>query len=467
MPNQVLTLNRLSSLLWVLLGLFMLSRAVAADLVFNPATPTVVVGQQITLSVSGTSGDITWTASKGQIQGAGNQVTYIAPPKDGIDAVVVIDGVGNIGTVKITVTSEQLVHPENATWEVFTNRVQVQALALSKDETILWVGTKGGLEKRNALVGQLDRVYINTDGLPDNYIKSLLSDEKGGVWIGTSRGLAHLKHDGSWQIFKTDNSNLPDNGVEAIISDKEGGIWIGTWGGLAHLKTDGAWQVFNTDNSNLPSNRVRALLSDKQGGIWVGTAYNSFGTPFNGGLAHFKSDGSWQVFKADNSGLPTNDIAALVSDEEGGIWVGSAYDAYAHSKRFSNAGLAHFKADGSWQVFNTDNSNLNDNTFFLALLSDNQGGVWIGTVLGHLDHLKADGSWQIFTDYSNVRALLSDGRGGVWIGTELTGIAYLKADGSWQIFKDNSNLPENAVRALISDDKDGIYIGTLNRGLLT
>ncbi len=91
MKNQLFTLNRLNSILWILFWVFMLSRAMAAELVFEPATPTVVVGQQLNLSVSGTSGDITWTPSKGQIQGAGNQVTYLAPAQAGLDVVTAFD----------------------------------------------------------------------------------------------------------------------------------------------------------------------------------------------------------------------------------------------------------------------------------------------------------------------------------------------------------------------------------------
>jgi len=467
MKNQGVTLNRLNSLLWVLFGLFMLSKAGAAELVFYPDTPSVEIGKQITLSVSGTSGAVTWNPIKGQIQGAGNQVTYIAPAQAGLDVVTAFDSDGNVGVVKITVTSKQMTSLENANWEVFTNRNKIQALALSKDKAILWVGTRGGLEQRNASSGKLDRVYINTDALPDNDIRSLFSDDEGGVWIGTVRGLAHLKHDGSWQIFNIDNSNLPYNNVLALLSDNQGGMWVGTWGGLAHLKTDGSWQVFNTDNSNLPSNQVKTLLSDEQGGIWVGTD-SDLESAHNGGLAHFKADGSWQVFNTDNSNIPSNNIETLLSDEQGGIWVGTVFDTVFDTTKPHNGGLAHFKADGSWQVFNTDNSNLPDN-YVWALLSDNQGGVWTGTRLG-LAHLKADGSWQIFnTDNSNlsdkdVRALISDNRGGIWVGTEYSSIAYLKADGSWQVFKDNLNLPENSIRALISDEKDGIYVGTLNRG---
>jgi len=69
----------------------------------------------------------------------------------------------------------------------------------------------------------LEKVYLNTDGLPSNYVSALLSDEQGGVWIGTwEGGLVHLKADSSWQVFDTDSSDLPSNYVSALSSDEQG-----------------------------------------------------------------------------------------------------------------------------------------------------------------------------------------------------------------------------------------------------
>ena len=72
---------------------------------------------------------------------------------------------------------------------------------------------------------------------------------------------------------------LPDNTVRALISDGEGGLWIGTdEGNLAHYKEDGTWEVFNKDNSGLLHNDIMSLLSDGEGGLWIGT--------WLGGLTH-------------------------------------------------------------------------------------------------------------------------------------------------------------------------------------
>ncbi|MDM8561754.1 two-component regulator propeller domain-containing protein [Candidatus Marithioploca araucensis] len=446
-------ISRKMKLLYVMIFL-LIAFQLRAEITFTPDKPVVEMEEKITLSVSGTVGELIWSAQKGWIEGTGTTVTYIAPSQPGLDVVTVVDAEVNIANVAIQINGKPKKRdfsPENAVWEVFTNRDHVKAFALSKDKATLWLGTTGGLEKRKTSTGELDKVYINTDGLPNNNVKALLSDEQGGVWVGTwGGGLAHLKADGSWQVFNEENSNLPYNAVFALLSDEQGGFLVGTSrGGLAHFKADGSWQVFNKDNSNLPNNEVNALLSDEKGGFWIGT-----GT----GLAHLKADGYWQVFNEDNSSLPDNLVNALLSDEQGGVWIGTG------KINTDDGGLAHLKADGYWQVFNEDNSNLPDNNIW-TLLSDEQGGIWVGTSRG-LAHLKADDSWQVFkTDNSNlpstmVDALLPDAKGGIWIGT-YDGFAHLKADGSWQVFnEDNSNLHSNLVNALLLDDQGGVWVGT-------
>ena len=104
-------------------------------------------------------------------------------------------------------------------------------------------------------------------------ISTLLSDEEGGIWVGTNEGLAHHRADGTWEIFDEEHSNFPSNHINALLSDNEGGIWIGTDGGLAHQYSDGTWYIFDILNSDLPSNKINALLSDDNGGIWVGTNF--------------------------------------------------------------------------------------------------------------------------------------------------------------------------------------------------
>ncbi|MDM8557675.1 two-component regulator propeller domain-containing protein [Candidatus Parabeggiatoa sp. HSG14] len=500
MQKQLFPLNRLNSLLLVLLWLFMLPRVGAAELVFSPATPTVVVGQQITLSVSGTNGEITWTPSKGQIQGAGNQVIYIAPPEAGLDVVTAFDSEDNVGTVKVIVTRKQLVSLENANWEVFTNRSEIRATLLSDDGKTLWVGTTSGLEQRGASTGELVRVFTNLDGLPDNYITTLENDGSGGLWIGidgngtNKGGLAYHSASGKWTVYNEDNSGLPDNWVTALKSDGSGGLWIGTMGilesgGLAYRSVDGEWTVYTTDNSMLPNHDIEALETDGNGGLWIKTegslAYRSTNNewtvynpdnlkiPFNdvnvnslesdsssglwigtfsGGLIYFSVSGEGTVYTTNNSELPDNWVFALESDSSGGLWIGTL------------GGLAYRSINGEWKVYNQDNSELPDNWVF-ALEIDNNGGLWIGTYGDGLAYHNISGEWTVYTTNNSglpgntIDALENDGSGGLWIGT--WGLAYRSVIGKWTVYTtDNSGLTSNIIKALESDDNGGLWIGT-------
>jgi ligand-binding sensor domain-containing protein len=447
------TLATLLSPLYLLTWLFTLSLITpthAADLTFTPATPLVEINKTITLSVQGAVGTVKWTTIEGTIQDDGLQVTYLAPAQASLDIVSVLDSEGNFASVKVVITLPQTFSLENAHWEVFTNRSQINALSRSEDGKTLWVGTTGGLEKRDAQTGEVQQVFLKTDGLPDNHITAITPDSQGGLWVGTKNGLAHYVQ-GQWLMFNTGNSGLPYNWVNVLLSDSQGGLWVGTYNGLAHYYAQGQWQVFNTDNSGLPFNDVSALLSDSQGGLWVGTNFS--------GLAHYVQ-GQWQVFNANNSGLPSDGVSALLADSQGGLWVGTVF-----------GGLAHY-AQGQWQVFNQDNSGLPDNNVN-ALLADSQGGLWVGTGNGLVHYIQEQ--WQVFNTSNSglpgngVFALLPDSQGGLWIGAGGLlaggGLAHLSAQGQWQVFNtDNSGLPSNNISAFLPDNQGGVWVGT-NKGL--
>ena len=454
----------MKTFIYLLCSLWLSLAVHAAELKIEPATPTVEVDKEIELSVIGTVGQVKWVATEGHFLNSGTKVTYRAPsekPATGFVVVEVSDESGNDPTVKeVTITKRVNISVENGTWKVFTNRSEINALLLSDDGKTLWVGTNGGLEKRDAQTGKILKVFTIRNGLPNNYITALLSDEIGGLWIGTVGGLAHYTVGEQWQVFNTKNSELPSNLIQALLSDNRYGLWIGVncWneecvrGGLVHYTDDRQWEVFNTENSGLPSNDVWTLLSDDQEGLWIGT---------EGGLAHYTSAGQWQVFNKNNRTFHQELVHGLLSDNQGGLWIGT------------NEGLAHYTAAGQWQVFNQENSGLPIGLAY-ALLSDNKGGLWIGTDLwganyrtgSGLVHYSAAGQWQVFNTKNSellgdsVRALLSDNKGGLWIGTE-KGLVRYTSDRRWEVFNQTSSeLPNGSVQALSSDNQGGLWVST-------
>jgi len=442
--------GRLFSLCGLLL--FNLAAVPAAELAFTPAVPVIEVGQQISLSVSGTRGKITWTPNKGRIQGVGNQVTYVAPFEAGVAGVLVADSADKLEMVKILVTQKQTVLRENATWKIFTHRSLVQAQALSEDGETLWVATRGGLEQRNANTGQLQRVLTNLDGLHQVQVTALVTDNQGGLWIGNEDHLIYLNNSNKWRIsgiFNSDKSSLPGQAISSLAVDKQGGLWVGTYGGgLSHLTESGQWETFNTNNSPLPSDQIRAIVSDDNG-LWVGMSAG-------GGLAQL-NNGQWQVFNTDNSDLPNNEVIALVKDGEQGLWIGT-----------NGGGLVHINQQRDWKVFNSQNSPL-PNDIVPVLLNDGRQSLWAGTWGGGLVQLR-EKNWLIFNTensglpHNGIKALSKDMTGRLWIGTWGAGIARFNGHDKWRAFEDDTLPKGNVVSALANDGNGGVWVGTHQGG---
>ena len=320
----------------------------------------------------------------------------------------------------------------------------------------VWVGTysDGLAHLKSDNTWMIDK---GKSGLPDNKISVVISDDQGGLWIGTdwiegddAGGFAHLKADNSWRVYDKNNSEIPDNAVRSLCSDSKGGVWIGTsFYGLWHLKSNETWEFFDIENSEIPGYGVDAIFSDGNGGIWVGT---------EGGLGHLKPDGIWDIFDSDNSPLPNNWITSIVSDNQGGIWLNSySYEEYSSS-------IAHLTSDTVWEVFNTEHFGLS-NSMVTALLSDGQQGLWLGTDNNGLVHFKADGKWDIFNsdnsillENGSIESIISDGQNGLWIGTSYfgmnnSGLIHLKSSGEWDSL-------DIGARSLLPDGSGGIWAGT-------
>ncbi|MBK8595288.1 MAG: response regulator [Holophagales bacterium] len=107
----------------------------------------------------------------------------------------------------------------------------VRALAEDEDGSI-WVGLLPGGVIR--LREGLARRFGIVDGLPSDRLLCLLPARGGGVWAGTTGGLARFEGDRFRAYTRRDG--LPDDRVQSLLFDDEGTLWIGTAGGLARLR---------------------------------------------------------------------------------------------------------------------------------------------------------------------------------------------------------------------------------------
>jgi len=100
----------------------------------------------------------------------------------------------------------------------------------------IWIGTSGeGLFRYNRENDNFDRWSID-NGLPSATVVSILSDNSGGLWFGTRRGIARLHTDGSVRVF--DNSDgLPADifNTGAVDINDNGILYFGSVQGLTRV----------------------------------------------------------------------------------------------------------------------------------------------------------------------------------------------------------------------------------------
>lgn len=116
-----------------------------------------------------------------------------------------------------------------------------------KDQTILWIGTANGLNKfvikndsgssEGSTLNVDIKFYTVADGLPDNAVESILEDENGNLWIGTSTGITFF--DVKEEIFTnfTVSDGLSGSSFNSSASFKtaDGIMFFGCTNGLNYF----------------------------------------------------------------------------------------------------------------------------------------------------------------------------------------------------------------------------------------
>ncbi|MEO1447995.1 MAG: two-component regulator propeller domain-containing protein, partial [Bacteroidota bacterium] len=127
--------------------------------------------------------------------------------------------------------------------------------------------------------------WTQQDGLPNNSVNAVTRDPRGFLWLGTNNGLCRYDGPGVLKVYR--NSASPDaaqsqsnglraNFIRSLICDHEGNLWIGTrFGGLTRFNpAQNTWKTFmhnpNQDNS-ISNNEVLTILEDSRHRIWAGT----------------------------------------------------------------------------------------------------------------------------------------------------------------------------------------------------
>lgn len=325
-----------------------------------------------------------------------------------------------------------------------------------------WIGTDEGLNKYNKDTGNIKQFLYSKDDsntISSNSIFKLYMDKNNKLIIGTmDNGLSIMDintYDVSRYVnSKLDENSIPGSFVKTILRDSRGLLWIGTDNGFSRLNEEEnnfiRYKSKVYDNQSMVSDNILSLCEDETGTIWVGTY---------GGISLFNPDNIFKLYKHnpfDTNSISEASIQGLYEDDEGLLWAGTSHMGLNSLNRDENIVKRYVNEVGN-------DKSLIDNNISEVVGIDNE--IWIATELGLS---KFDKNTNEFTNYTSdgtknslpndvVRTLFIDSEGMLWIGTR-DGLASFDRKDTFVSYK--QKFEENGIKEhMLSDiyeDSDGI-----------
>ena len=325
---------------------------------------------------------------------------------------------------------------------------------LCQTENGLLVGTLSGLYHFSFLTGMCEKIEGEWADAP---IASVIFDpDTKDYWMACQKEFIYCL-DSHWRVKKKIRLDenvfhfTPANTIRLLKRHTDGTIWAATTEGLFSLTSEGGI------GDSVLSISIRSLLIDNQGGLWVGTHYDGvkYYHPFaptfrvwtsgqdarslndkivscivedpltrnlwigtnDGGVNYYDvRTGKFIYYRSGNlgKGLRSNNIKAILPDEEGNVYVGthSGGLSYIHTKT------------GEVENFSIPGMEAENNSCYSLL--DNGDNLYVGSMVGlmHFDkHSKRFTPCELVHDYpelSNILvwSLFRDSSNRLWIGTE-------------------------------------------------
>jgi ligand-binding sensor domain-containing protein/two-component sensor histidine kinase len=334
----------------------------------------------------------------------------------------------------------------------------------------------------NLFLYKTDFTVLDTLNYPGMHFYSLFKDSKKRIWACTALGL-HLV-----QVMSHTRPRLtflplppvfnfpPLNGsqVTSMIEDQEGSFWIGTSKGLVHILPNGNFQIYN-EKDGLPSARINSLFFDQENNLWIGTIL---------GLAKWVSRNNVVFFNTEAMDF-RNDVVAISSSGDGKIILSTDHGLQSfdfESKVFKNIKVPGGQypvliAGTSPQLIHyTDHIGRLDNeknvviplqkldTALAGIISAQkhpQGIIYVAT-FGGLYAINKTSVKKIIP--YRITSIAIDQGGHLWAGTWAEGLYRITInngeEGLFDVINISSGIKEKEIRGLFVDSKNNIWIGS-------
>lgn len=241
----------------------------------------------------------------------------------------------------------------------------------------IWMGTKKGLVQYNLSTRTFTQYTAdpkNPQALQHNDIRAILEDSQERLWLGThGKGLAYFDRDTkTFTHFGHDaqsGQTLSHPKTRVLLEDSNGMIWVGTNKGLNRFdpKTKMITTYLHDKNNpnSLSYDNVRSLFEDSTGAIWIGThkhgALNKF-APQTGTFTHYSHNPN------NPQSLSNNDVRSIYEDRNNILWFGTHGGGLNKFDRYTE----------TFESFRAEDGGLpNDNIY--GIVGDDAGYLWLST----------------------------------------------------------------------------------------
>jgi diguanylate cyclase (GGDEF)-like protein len=330
----------------------------------------------------------------------------------------------------------------------------------------IWFASDHGVSRYDGLLfehyhyapGQINHIS-------NNQITDILEDSRGNIWISTEAGLNKISPDGAVSLFQPDPKQpnyLDQIWLLSLFEDTQGILWLGTGKNLKRY--DPVENQFVTYTLSMPDESTYALAIYQIAETSLGLLYLATSK----GLAIVDHDSKqFSLVAKVNSQLVDEDsthLLTVLSD-----------DTLLLGTRKSGLLLYDITTKELQQLINQkDGRSLAANNIASLMVNPN-GDIWIGhsdmgisiyhRQHGTFSYIKAEEFGSYSLPSNTVQSLLIDKSGLYWIGTSEGVALYSPLQLGSQIYRKhpvNSGLSSNYIYDMYADDKDNIWLATSN-----
>ncbi len=362
-------------------------------------------------------------------------------------------------------------NPSNGDYKVLLKDeylVTIQQISSSSQDNLLWLSSASGLVNYNTATGDFTRFsYIQEDNrsLSAAAVSCFFEDENGLYWVGTyNTGVNYAFRNKPFlhmYIGPENYYSLTSGDISAILYDNNGDLWIGHGGGIVEYHR---W--FNQRRYSIP-------ISSMVGSYGPGTIFDLFQdshgdiycSSWQGGLQKFDREkfsfipvlGSKERYFELFDGI---DIRDIEEDDRGRLWLTMhGKGVYVFDKEEEEI-TKIVSVEG-------DTASLSSNWVF-DMSIDNEGFVWVGTAYGLSrisshdfsirNYFSSDDSLSI----SHNAGLLvkKDNTGNMWIGTDFGLNLYDPERDAFHRIDFARGLQVNQIRSLEQDISGSYWVST-------